>query len=1273
MLPISLIPGLSLRRRRRPAVGVFLLTAAVLAALCAQAPAQAADGGKAVKPTARSHDLPGHAAPLCGPAKPHQFTCFGLLRTDVAAHKGLRQAEDTPQGFGPTDLRAAYGLPADGGAGRTIAIVDAYDNPDAEADLAVYRAQFGLPPCTTANGCLTKTDQRGGNNYPAPDTGWASEISLDLDMVSAVAPEARILLIEADRPTVEDLGAAVDQAVALGAGYVSNSYGSNYLFFPEDPAETAADAHYDHPGVAIVASSGDTRYGVAYPAASPHVTSVGGTTLTEDAGTSRGWAESVWDHDGSGTGSGCSLYEPKPAFQQDTGCPGRTVADVSAVADPATGVAVYDTFGQAGGWGVAGGTSASAPIITGVYANAGTPVAGTYPNTYPYASGSSAGLHDVTAGSNGKCSPSYLCAAGPGYDGPTGLGTPAGLNAFRMGAHGTLSGTATDDSTGAPVAAARVTAGLYTATTDGRGHYELPLPAGEYDVAIDAYGYAAGTAPGVTVGEGATVSRDFALRKLATHRVSGTVTDGSGHGWPLHAKITVDGVPGAPVWSDAYTGAYSVDLPADRTYTVRITTDDTHYQPLVRQVKVGATDQHVGLALPADTWAGDDPAYTLKVRALDTQSFDSVGGPPPGWQVADAPGSPSGWAFDDPGGRGNSTGGSGGFAIADNDHAGWDTALDSQLVSPVYDLRRDGDPELAFSTDYEGSSDQNGDVDVTADGGRTWTTLWHQDQLWTSGRVEIPLTAYAGKAAVQFRFHFTGPGMLWAVDDVQLDERVLTPVPGGILTGTVSDANTGRGLIGASVATRPAAGSAALSTATAGDPKIGDGLYRLFVPGGGRRTVTAAKPAYRTESLTARVPNDRTTPGAFVLKAGRLSVDPAGIEATTGRHGTVTRKITVRNTGTAAATVRIGERTGTGPGGAAPGTAWQDLPDLPVPVMDNAVESHQGKLYSALGTADGNTPTGDLYVYDPAAGAWKQGVSAPRPRQATAHGFIGNSLYTVGGWGPDEVVSNTLQVYDAVKGTWSRGPTVPEGHYGASGVVLDGRLYVIGGCTNADCADSVYVFDPGTGTWSKAAPYPTTISWASCGAISGKVYCAGGTHDYVETGHGYVYSPASDSWQAIADMPTGLSTAVYAAADGRLLVSGGFKRVEENSVLTGEGYAYAPDTDTWSRLPDAPRPVYRGGGAPGMYRVGGSSQPRFPTPVASAILLPGYDQTESDVPWLSETPRRLVLRPGQSATVTVTLDANGVSGPGAWTASLTFVHDTPYQVTALPVSLHVRS
>lgn len=1254
-------------RRRLRSLGAGLLSAALLATLGAQSPALASGRQETKAASPSTHPQPGHVEPLCGPPEPHEFTCFGLRRTDVTARKGLRAAQDAPQGFGPADLRSAYGVPEDGGAGRTIAVVDAFDNPDAEADLAVYREQYSLPPCIGADGCFTKVDQRGGTHYPEPDAGWAGEISLDLDMVSAIAPNARIVLVEADSATIESLGAAVDQAVSLGAGYVSNSYGSNYAFFPEDSGESAADVHYDHPGVAIVASSGDSRYGVAYPAASPHVTAVGGTTLTRDSSATRGWTESVWSHDGAGTGSGCSLYEPKPAFQHDGGCAGRTVADVSAVADPATGVAVYDS--ASGGWGVIGGTSASAPIITGVYADAGTPVAGTEPNVYPYASGGS-GLHDVTTGTNGSCSPAYLCTAGQGYDGPTGLGTPDGLSAFRMGPHGTVTGTVTDGATGAPVAAARVTAGKFGTTTDAGGHYTLPLPVGSHDVHVAVYGYEPAEASAVPVADAAAVTRDFALRKQAVHRVSGTVGDGSGHGWPLHARITVDGVPGAPVWSDAYTGAYRLDLPEKHTYTLRVTSDDPHYRSLVRQVALRSTDRTVDLALPADTWAIDDPAYSLKVDTLDTQSFDVPTRAPLGWSVVNAPGTTQGWAFDDPGGRGNGTGGSGGFAVADNDHVGWDTALDTQLVSPVYDFGGKGDPELVFGTDYEGSAEQRGDVDVTDDDGRTWTTVWHQDQLWDIGRVEIPLTAYAGKHAVQVRFHFTGPGLFWAVDDVTIAQRVLSPVRGGVLTGTVTDANTGQGLVGATVRSGPTNGPSAPTVPTTGDPRVGDGLYRLFVPGGGSRTATAAKPAYRTNSRTVTVSADRVTRASFVLAAGRLRLDTTRIDATTAPGGKVVRKVTVRNTGTAPATLRLGERTGTGPGSGAPATDWRQVPDLPEPVMDNAVETYGGKLYSALGW-DGSGPTAELNVYDPSAGTWTRGADAPAPRQATAHGVIGGRLYTVGGWGPEETVSSTMQVYDMASGTWSKGASMPQPRFGTASAVLDGDLYVVGGCTNTECASTLYVFDPGSGRWTQAPDYPQSISWTSCGAVNGKLYCAGGIHEGVETDAAYVYDPASRSWQSIAPMPVGLATAAYTAANGQLLVSGGFKRVGVNRVLTAEGYAYDPGQDAWTALPAAPTAVYRGGATPGLYRVGGSDQSRFPVPVATVEQLPGYDRIEANVDWLSENPGRLTLQPGGKASFTVTLNAHDITSAGDRTASLILRSDSPYWLPAIPVSLYV--
>ncbi|WP_372457889.1 S53 family peptidase [Streptantibioticus parmotrematis] len=378
-----------------------------------------------------------HVRRLCSQPKPGMMACNALQRTDIVAKAATTMGSNgTPSGFGPSDLDSAYNLPSDGGAGQTVAIVDAQDDPNAEQDLATYRKQFGLPDCTTDNGCFKKADENGGSSYPTADSGWAGEISLDLDMVSAIAPKAHIVLVEANSASMDDLGTAVNTAVKLGAKFVSNSYGG-----PEDSSDTQADSQYfNHPGVAITASAGDSGYGVEYPAASPDVTAVGGTSLKKDS-SQRGWSESVWNTSSSeGTGSGCSTVETKPSWQKDTGCSKRTVADVSAVADPATGVAVYDSY-QSGGWQVFGGTSAASPIIASVYADAGAPASGANPASYPYANTSA--LNDVTSGSNGDCNGTYLCTAGSGYDGPTGLGTPNGLKAFTAPSGSTGGGSTT--------------------------------------------------------------------------------------------------------------------------------------------------------------------------------------------------------------------------------------------------------------------------------------------------------------------------------------------------------------------------------------------------------------------------------------------------------------------------------------------------------------------------------------------------------------------------------------------------------------------------------------------------------------------------------------------------------------------------------------------------------------------------------------------------------------------------------------------------------------
>jgi hypothetical protein len=353
-------------------------------------------------------------------------TCFAMRRSDSGVHHFLATPNAIPNGYGPSSLAAAYKLSASGGAGQTVAIVDAMDDPNAESDLATYRSQFGLPACTTANGCFRKVNESGqASPLPASDAGWAGEISLDVDMVSAICPNCRILLVEATSATIQDLGTSVNTAVSMGAKYVSNSYGG-----AENGSEASSDSSfYHHAGVAVTASTGDGGFGVSYPASSPFVTAVGGTSLTT-AGNSRGWSETAWN----GAGSGCSSSESKPSFQNvTTGCANRANADVSAVADPNTGVAVFQTFG-ASGWQVYGGTSVSSPIIASVYALAGTPGASDTPAAYPYSH--AANLFDVTSGSNGTCSPAVLCTAGAGWDGPTGLGTPNGIAAFTAGGGG---------------------------------------------------------------------------------------------------------------------------------------------------------------------------------------------------------------------------------------------------------------------------------------------------------------------------------------------------------------------------------------------------------------------------------------------------------------------------------------------------------------------------------------------------------------------------------------------------------------------------------------------------------------------------------------------------------------------------------------------------------------------------------------------------------------------------------------------------------------------
>ena len=361
-----------------------------------------------------------YAKPACGMVVGHAARCHAWIVTDGTGHilSSPAGARVTPSGYSPANLDSAYKITGAGSSANTVAIVDADGYSNAEADLGVYRAQFGLPACTTANGCFKKLNQNGvQGSYPANNTGWSQETALDLDMASAMCPNCHILLVEANTASFANLATAENTAAAQHPHAISNSYGGG------ESGSSSFEGSYNHAGIAITASSGDDAFaaGPQFPATSPHVTAVGGTHLVT-ASNSRGWTETVWVD----AGSGCSTTYTKPTWQHDTGCTKRMEADVSAVADPNTGVAVYGPVNsRSSGWLVFGGTSVAAPLIAGVYGNNGGTV--TY-GSDPYAH--TANLFDVTSGSNGSCTPAYFCHGEVGYDGPTGLGTPIGNTAF---------------------------------------------------------------------------------------------------------------------------------------------------------------------------------------------------------------------------------------------------------------------------------------------------------------------------------------------------------------------------------------------------------------------------------------------------------------------------------------------------------------------------------------------------------------------------------------------------------------------------------------------------------------------------------------------------------------------------------------------------------------------------------------------------------------------------------------------------------------------------
>ncbi len=889
------------------------------------------------------------------------------------------------------------------------------------------------------------------------------------------------------------------------------------------------------------------------------------------------------------------------------------------------------------------------------------------------------------------------------------------IEAAPIGDTGTLNGAVTDAETGEALAGATVeVVGPIerSLVTDAEGTYSALLTAGDYTVTASLFGYGTETAE-ATVDAGGEVTVDFALEASPSETISGTVTDGSGHGWPLYTKV---GVVGTDVssYTDPATGEYSLDLPSGATYTLEFQAQYPGYETENVEVTVdGALTVDAAIEVDAETCTA--PGYAFNSEGV-VEDFEG-GELPEGWTVTDEADSGQVWAFDNPGGRDNLTGGSGGFAIVDSDEYGSGGVQDTALVSPVVDMSDLAEPVIGYKHDYNAflGSGEFGNVDVSIDGGETWETLatYSED---TRGENVISVPAAAGQSEVQVRFHYSAEwDYWWQVDDVFVGNRTCDPsIDGGYVVGTVSGTDSGEGIVGATVTSVDAPEESGTTVATEDDENLDDGFYWIFSTLTGSHDFEATARGYESQTQGVDVPADGVVRADFSLGSGFVEIDPGAITTYLELGRSVTDTLTITNTGSGAAEVELSEVGGdfeilradgtkdlmsdmreaqgaplqkieaevsfeqqgslsfrtageSAPRGVA-ADPWTDLPQLGSTNMDGRAVNLDGTWYLISG-GSGSASYDTVQRYDEAEMAWTEVASLPSPRNAVTAGAVNGQIVVSGGWVDAGVTGETL-VYDEGADAWTEVAENPSAVSAAGQAVADGKLYSVGGCTTADClpmSSTVTAYDPASDTWETLADYPAAVAFASCAGIDGEVFCTGGNGGTGGTAASYVYSPDSDTWSPIADAPVDTWASQYAAANGQLIVNGGV----QGGAITNATFAYDPTTDEWTDLPNSNTAVYRGAAACGFGKFGGSSGSFNAT--ADTEYLPGFDDCGSagaDVTWLSLSATEIEVPAGESVTVDVTTDGS-VAQPGVYTAGIKVSTNTPQSIDTIPVTMNV--
>ena len=897
---------------------------------------------------------------------------------------------------------------------------------------------------------------------------------------------------------------------------------------------------------------------------------------------------------------------------------------------------------------------------------------------------------------------------------------------------GTLSGTVTDSGTLAPIEGALVeaTGGPVdrSATTDSSGNYTMDVCEGTYDVTASAFGYLPETVNGVVVTPATNTDLDFALDQAPISTVSGTVFDNSGHGWGLYARIDIDGYPGGPVFTNPLDGTYSVDLPQGTIFPFHVSAVTPGYLPETRDVDPGANPtEDFGLVVDGGTC--NAPGYGF--GSASSVFFDDFEGGFGNWSMdglwnpeneADTCGSiiapfpsPTNAAYYGIDGvctfnNGDTNSGS----LTMITPVSVPSSGSASLTLYSYEQTECGGP----SCPYDGRF-----VDVSTDGGSSWTQVGDLGNENTWYQATVSLAAYSGQdILVRFRFD-TLDGAVndffgWMVDSVDVSVTACEAIPGGLIVGNVYDQITGLGLNGASVTSDEVPTDTTTTFGTPEDPALDEGFYVLFSSLTGVHDFTASKNLYGSQTLPIDVLADDVVEQDFQLGTGHLVVTPTEIDETVDLGTQVTVQLTVTNDGSADATFEILENNGHASirvrdkveGKGAPtkrikghfsplskvefdrkfkgknsldkkadrkskrgpnDPPWTDIAGYPNAIMDSAAVEVGGLIYNVNGLDGGLSFLNTLFAYDPGTDSWTQLASSTAARERPAVAAINGLIYVTNGWDSGGSPTGSLEIYDPSTDSWSTGAPIPVPMGGGStGVTFDGKFYVIGGCDSFSCGfTNVQVYDPSTDSWSAAADYPEPISWNGCGDVGGTIVCAGGTATGT-TANTYSYDPGSDSWSPVAPMPQDQWAMGYVASGGQLYISGGV--TDGFSTITNEGFAYDPGADTWTPIENSNNVVYRGAGACGFYKIGGSIGGFSPIP--NSEVYPGLTDCGGsvDVPWLSENPvTATVPANGGQVIVDVTLDAAQVAQPGVYLAHLTFKTDTPFPAQKVNVTMTV--